>query len=139
MTNTADFIKALEVSSDAFIQCNGEADWKDGWKVSIQGRTLEDSEFLFDRLVGLMFNTKASFKFGTKLLIDAKNEEQSTKLLTIYLPNGVDPKSYCELVRLNLIGYEGAKDIPEKRSYTKYSEGIFYRNDRTSEGTYIPA
>ena len=139
MIDTADFIEALKVSPDAFIQANGEADWKDGWKISIQGRTLEDSEFLFDRLIGLMLNTKASFKFGTQRLIDANNPEQSTKLLTIYLPNGVDPKSYCELVRLNLIGYEGAKDILEKRSYTKYSEGIFYRNDRTSEGTYIPA
>jgi hypothetical protein len=139
MTNTAAFIEALKTSPDAFIQANGEANWRDGWKVSIQGRTLEDSRFLFDRLIDFMVNTKASFKFGTQKLIEANHPEQSTKLLTIYLPNGVDPKSYCELVRLNLIGYEGAKDIPEKRSYTKYSEGIFYRNDRTSEGAYIPA
>lgn len=129
---------ALKNSKDYFIQVHGSTDWSEGWKISIQGHTLEDSQFIFESLFGLLGATKVSFKLGTQKLIDMKTE-QSTKLLTIYLPKGVDPKSYAELVRLNLEEYTGADDIEEKRSYTKYAPGIFYRNDRDEKGEYIPA
>lgn len=121
-----------------FYQINGEADWRDGWKIYIQGKTIDDVVYLVENLLNLMVATKASFKFGTKMLIDMKNE-QSSKLLTIYIPNGVDAKSYAELVRINIPDYKGAEGIPDKRSYIKHSEGIFYRNDRSDDGTYIPA
>jgi hypothetical protein len=137
-TAKQDFIELLRTHPEAFVQVNGTSDWSDGWKLSIQGRTMEDAQFLFDRLVNLMMDTKVSFKFGTQALIDCGGE-QATKLLTIYLPNGVTPRSYAELVRLNLEGYTGAADILEKRSYTKYAPGIFYRKDRDSQGDYIPA
>jgi hypothetical protein len=133
-----DFIGLLRTHPEAFVQVNGTADVTNGWKLSIQGRTLEDSAFLFERLINLLLETKVSFKFGTQALIDNRGE-QGTKLLTIYIPNGVTPKSYAELVRLNIADYKGADDIPEKRSYTKYAPGIFFRNDRTSQGDYIPA
>lgn len=135
-----ELLAILKGHPEFFVQNNGEAEWSDGWKVSIQGRTLEDLIFVFDRIIGLLMETKASFKLGTQKLIDLGREnEQSTKLLTIYIPNGVTPESYCELVRLHISDYEGAADIGEKKSYTKYAEGIYYRNDRTSEGVYIPA
>lgn len=133
-------IEVLEKSSNFFEQYNGEAEWSDGWKVSIQGHSLEDTQVLYEKLLPFLLLTKVSFKFATQLLIALGPEhEQSTKLLTIYLPNGVDPKSYCELLKFNLEGYTGASDILEKRSYTKYSEGIFFRNDRDGMGEYIPA
>lgn len=121
-----------------FYQINGEADWRDGWKISIQGKTVDDTVYLVENLLDLMVATKASFKFGTQMLINMGGE-QSTKLLTIYIPNGVDAKSYAELVRINIPDYKGAEGIPDKKSYTKYSEGIYYRNDRDSSGEYIPA
>lgn len=135
---TKDFIETLKTATNYFVQHNGEADWRDGWKLSIQGRNLEDSAYLYDNLIPLLISTKASFKFATQLLFDYGGE-QSTKALTIYIPNGVDVKSYAELVRLNISDYKGAEGIDEKRSYTKYAEGIFYRNDRTENGVYIPA
>lgn len=135
---TEAFMDLLKKHSTAFVQLNGEANITDGWEISVQGKTLEDSRVIFNSLYGLLESTKCSFKFATQMLIDTKSE-QSTKLLTIYIPNGVEVQSFAELVRLNLNGYTGADDITEKRSYTKYAPGIFYRNDRTSTGEYIPA
>lgn len=133
-----DLVDALKIHENYYMEVSGIADFTDGWKLSIQGHTLEDSKYLFERLFSLLFATGAYFKLASQKLIDLKNE-QSTKLLTIYIPNNVDPKSFAELVRLNIIDYKGANDILEKRSYTKYANGIFYRNDRNSEGQYIPA
>jgi hypothetical protein len=140
MTMSASLLLALTNSNDAFIQHNGKAPWSDGWKISIQGRTLQDCVFIFERLHGFLMETEASFKLGTQRLIDlGPNHEQSTKLFTIYVPNGIQVTSFCDIVRHLLYGYEGAKDIPEKKSYSKFSEGIFFRNDRDADGVYIPA
>lgn len=138
MTSKEKIIEFLKTNEDFFVQVHGDADWRDGWKISIQGHVLDDTLFLIEKLATLLESTKASYKFATQKLIDLKNE-QSTKLITIYIPNGVDPKSYAELVRLNIEDYHGADDIEEKRSYTKYAPGIFYRNDRDPEGNYIYA
>ncbi len=140
MTQTQEeqLIEVLSKSNLYFIQIEGEANWRDGWKLSLQGHTLEDTKFLLERLLPLLGVSKASFKFATQKLIDLKSE-QSTKLLTIYIPNGVTPESFAELVRLHISDYKGADDILEKRSYTKYAPGIFYRNDRDENGTYIDA
>ena len=136
-----DLLEALKSYVGYFIQIQGESTIYNGWKLSIQGKTLEDSKFLFDNLIGLLTHTKANFKFGTKRLIDVKDSQQSTKLLTVYIPDGVDPESYAELVKLNLAGYEGADGIATPESYEPYSAqlGIYFRNDRDEEGEYIPA
>ena len=133
-----ELLEALRIHDEYFLQVNGEAEYDHGWKLSIQGRTLEDSAYLFDKLMGLLISTKASYKFATQKLIDFGGE-QSTKLLTIYIPNNVGPESFAELVRLNIEGYVGALGINEKKSYKKYAEGIFFRNDRNEMGEYIPA
>jgi hypothetical protein len=138
MADMNTLIMLLKTSENYFEQIKGDADWRDGWKLSIQGKTLEDSRYLLKELVGLLVATKASFKFATQKLIDL-DSEQSTKLLTIYVPNNVEIKSYAELVRLNILDYEGANGIENKKSYEKYSNGIFYRNDRNKNGKYIPA
>lgn len=124
-----------------FLQVMGGAPFDQGWKLSIQGKTLDDVGYLAKNLFRLLSATKASFKFGTQKLIDIKHPQQSTKLLTIYIPNNVDPKSFAELVRLNLLDYKGAEGIPKPESYSVYSKelGIYYRNDRDENGEYIPA
>ena len=139
--NTEDLKKALDTYPRPFIQIQGEANFYEGWKLSIQGKTVEDCCFLIDNLIGLLSQTKATFKCGTQKLIDAKHSQQSTKLLTIYIPNNVDPKSFSELVKLNILKYKGAEGVNPPESYTTYSQelGIYYRNDRDTYGEYIPA
>ena len=136
-----DLLKALKSHTGYFIQIQGDSTMYKGWKLSIQGKTLEDSKFLFDNLIGLLLSTKANFKFATQKLIDLKHAQQSTKLLTVYVPDDVDPESYAELVKLNLSSYEGADGIKTPESYTPYSAqlGIYFRNDRNEDGEYIPA
>ena len=136
-----EFIESLKTYPGYFMQVRGEAVVYQGWKLSIQGKTLEDSEFLFIKLIGLLTYSKASFKFGTQKLIDLKHSQQSTKLLTVYIPDNVDAKSFAELVRLNLTGYTGAEGIDTPESYSVFSKelGIYYRNDRDEDGNYITA
>lgn len=138
MENTLneELIKALQTSKQAFIQVNGSCEWSDGWKISVQGKTVYDAINIVTALMPLFAATKVSFKIATQIVIDS-NSEQSTKLVTIYIPNNVDPKSYAELVKINLTNYEGAQGIPDKIGYIKYSEGIYYRNDRDSDGNYV--
>lgn len=134
-----DFIEVLNKSYRYFEQHHGDAEYTDGFKLSIQGNTLEDSRFLYDKLIAFLLATKCSFKFGTKRLIDHKHKEQSHKLLTIYIPNGVDVKSFAELVHLHIEDYTGGDDVPNPSSYEHYKNAIYYRNDRDSNGNYITA
>ena len=121
-----------------FINYNTDADTSDGWKISIQGKTIQDAMYLYDTLKPLLYACNTPFKVGTKKLIDRK-DGQSTKLMTIYIPNGVDVKSFCELVYSKITEYKGWYDIKTPSSYTHYAGGIFYRNDRNEKGFYIPA
>jgi hypothetical protein len=122
-----------------FIYYKGTANHKDGWKLSIQGKTVEDAAELYDRLISLLMITKCSFKFGTKRFINYDDSLQSNKLLTVYIPNGVDPKSFAELVYLHLENYNGHEGLGQPNSYTHYKGPIYYRNDRDEDGHYISA
>ena len=122
-----------------FIMQHGDAEISDGWKLSIQGKTLDDAKFLYDNLIKFLMISKCSFKFGTKRLINCGHSQQSRKLLTIYIPNGVDVKSFAELVYLHIPDYSGGDDVPKPDSYTHYKNAIYYRNDRDENGDYIPA
>lgn len=134
-----EFRKVLENSYQYFIMHNGEAHVDNGWKLSIQGKTIDDAMYLYENLISFLLISKASFKFGTARLINCDKEEQRTKLLTIYIPNGVEATSFAELVYLHIKKYEGGEDIDVKESYTRYKNSIFYRNDRDANGEYIPA
>jgi hypothetical protein len=131
--------KTLSTSNGFFEFNQGEADVSDGWKLSIQGKTINDALFLYEKLKGLLFSTKCSFKIGTQKLIDKKHPQQSTKLLTIYVPNGVDAKSFAELVYLNILDYKGGQNINCPESYEHYANAIYFRNDRDQNGNYIKA
>lgn len=122
-----------------FIMQRGDAEISDGWKLSIQGKTLDDAKFLYDNLIKFLMISKCSFKFGTKRLINCGHPQQSRKLLTIYIPNGVDVKSFAELVYLHIPDYTGGDKVPPPDSYAHYKNAIYYRNDRDEDGNYIPA
>lgn len=129
----------LETSNNYFEQYNGYADVTNGWKLSIQGKTIEDADFLAMRLLSLLKASQASYKFGTQKLISGNHPEQKHKLLTIYIPNGVDAKSFAELVYLNINDYKGGQDIKAPTSYEHYAGAIYFRNDRNADGQYIKA
>lgn len=131
-----EFKKLLETYDGAFVQFQGETDMTDGWKLSIQGRTIEDALYLYEHLYLLLGITKVYFKFATQQLIKLEHPQQSHKLLTIYIPNGVDAKSYAELVSINLPDYKGWYGI-KPLGYEEYKKGIFFRNDRTEDGKYV--
>lgn len=124
-----------------FLQVHGNTEHYDGWKLSIQGKTLDDVVFLAEKLQKLLDYTDATYKYGTQKLIDYKHPQQSTKLLTIYIPNSMNVNEYAKLVETELRGYTGAEGIETPQSYTPFSKelGIYYRNDRTECGEYIPA
>lgn len=131
--------KALEESYDFFIQHNGQANVTEGWKISIQGNTLDDAEYLYENLIPLLVVTKASFKFATKRLIEYGHPQQSHKILTIYIPNKVDAESFCALVLLNIGDYTGGDNVAPPTSYKHYANAIYFRNDRDENGEYISA
>jgi hypothetical protein len=129
----------LSTSNKFFEQWNGQADVTDGWKISIQGKTVEHAVYLFKALDALLIGSRCSFKLGTQKLINQKHPQQCHKLMTIYIPNGVDVKSFAELVYINLKGYKGGEDIKCPTSYEHYANAIYFRNDRDETGQYIPA
>jgi len=129
----------LEESGRYFEQFNGYADVTNGWKLSIQGKTIDDAVFLHNRLLPLLKASQASYKLGTLKLINGEHPEQKHKLLTVYIPNGVEPKSFAELVYLNINDYKGGQDIKTPESYEHYANAIYFRNDRNESGEYIPA
>ena len=122
-----------------FIQHNGDAENTDGFKLSIQGETLDDSIELYKSLIDLLKVTKCTYKFGTKKLIECGHPQQSKKLLTIYIPNGVDAKSFAELVHLHIEDYTGGDNVNKPDSYQRYKNAIYFRNDRDEDGHYITA
>ena len=67
------------------------------------------------------------------------NNQQSTKLMTIYIPNSLDVLFFAELVYRAIPNYKGWYDIKTPSAYEHYAGGIFFRNDRDANGIYIPA
>lgn len=140
MTNIdTTFREVLETDIRYFINHYGDANYDDGWKLSIQGETLDDCEYLYNHLIGFLMISKCSFKFGTKRLINCGHPQQQHKLLTIYIPNGVNAESFAELVYLHISDYSGGNNVKIPDSYTHYKNAIYYRNDRDENGEYITA
>lgn len=132
-----DFKELIQISPSYFEQINGDATVHQGWKLSIQGKTLEDILYLFENLINFLVISKCSFKFATKKLLTCEREEQRTKLLTVYIPDNVDAKSFAELVYLHIEDYAGGEGVIPKKGYEHYKNAIYYRNDRDENGEYI--
>lgn len=110
-----------------------------GWKLSIQGKSIEDASFLFERLEGFLSSNSIPFKVGTAKRFSHENKEQSKKAMTIYVPNSFNHLELAEEVYSLILDYKGWQDIKTPSSYSHYAGGIFFRNDRDESGQYIPA
>tara|TARA_B100000768_G_C11162671_1_gene325226 strand:+ start:19 stop:465 length:447 start_codon:yes stop_codon:yes gene_type:complete len=112
-----------------------------GWKISIQGKSISDSVFLYERLNQYLDNNEIPFKLATKKRYDARNinKEQSQKAMTIYCVDGTHIMNLCEDVYSLIMDYKGWHDIKTPTRYKHYAGGVFYRNDRNETGEYIPA
>ena len=55
-----EFRKILETSHQYFIMHNGDAHVDNGWKLSIQGKTIDDAMYLYENLVSFLLISKAS-------------------------------------------------------------------------------
>jgi len=122
----------------------------DGWKLSIQGKTIEDSLFLWDRLHSMFDEMNIPYKMGTAKRLglithdNPNKREQGHKIMTIYIPNYLakdeeTTKVFAELIYSKIRDYKGWYDINTPTSYQHYAGGVFYRNDRDSYGDYVPA
>lgn len=129
---------ALREGTRPFITFQSTADTSEGWKLSLQGKTVEDAIYLFDSLNEFLKDNNIPFKMGTQNLI-SRNTEQSTKLMTVYVPNGINVKDLAEEVYSRISTYKGWYDIKTKEGYNHYAGAVFYRNDRNANGVYIPA
>jgi hypothetical protein len=112
-----------------------------GWKISIQGKTVSDSVFLYERLSDFLIGQDIPFKVATvnRYSLRNTNKEQSFKAMTIYCPNGLDIMDLCESVYSMVVDYKGWYSINTPKSYSHFAGGLFYRNDRNESGNYIPA
>lgn len=112
-----------------------------GWKISIQGKTVGDSIFLYERLGAFLMSNDVPFKIATinRYALRNKNPEQSFKAMTVYCPNGFDFSVLCEEVYSRTMDYKGWWSVNTPTSYEHYAGGLFIRNDRDESGAYLPA
>jgi hypothetical protein len=120
---------------------NSYATTDNGMKISIQGKSIEDSIFLFGRLSEYLYSNNIPFKVATSRRFDLvdTNKEQSHKAMTIYCVDGSDFSQLCEDVYSLTLDYKGWQDIKTPTSYEHYAGGLFFRNDRNANGVYVPA
>lgn len=131
-------LEILSTKNSSFINFKSNNIPSKDFKFTVVGKTLEDSLYLLNRLGKFLYNSGFSFKVGTKKLIDAKDSEQSYKLLTIYLPQNSNPELLYSDLKSLLKSYTGYKGINLK--YSVHLDGaIYYRVDKDLYGNYIPA
>lgn len=113
---------------------------KNGNKISIVGKSMEDVYELYDRLHEWLSLKDIAHKIATRKRIEHSNYEQSKKLVTIYAPDNMDIFQLMNKIEVLLKGYKGWHDIKLPfKGYEHYSNAIFFRNDRDEYGNYIPA
>lgn len=112
-----------------------------GWKISIQGKTVGDSMYLYNNLHELLMGMDVPFKVATvnRYALRNNHPEQSYKAMTIYCPDGIDFNDLCEEVYSKVIDYKGWQNIKTPNGYEHYAGGLFVRCDRDVNGHYIPA
>ena len=134
-----DVYNAIDDGHRPFIFFDGSRDNYSGLKLSLQGKTTDDAKELYTLLGDWLKSKNVPFKVGTSRLINSKNVEQRTKLMTIYVPNNEDITDFMEQVYTRVRSYKGWHDIPLKNLYQHYAGAVYYRNDRDENDEYIPA
>jgi hypothetical protein len=140
--------KMIQILSDKNLKVcdwmfDTDANTDNGWKLSIQGKSVVDAIYLFQKLNGYLFAKNVPFKIATQKRVTLENKIQASKVMTIYIPNGLDRFDFAETIYSMIVGYKGWYDITHIRhglvGYEAYAGGIFMRNDRDEYGNYIPA
>jgi len=109
-----------------------------GFKISIQGKNIEDSVYLYDTLHKFFYKNSIPFKVGTAKRVALKNE-QGNKVMTIYCPDTMNVNELAEKVYSLTQDYKGWYDVKTPTSYEHYAGGLFIGNDRNVNGYYVPA
>lgn len=116
----------------------------DGWKISIQGKSVDDVKFLCERLYDFLYFENVSFKVKTQRGFDvlqrldnAHTREQVSKVFTIYCPKDIDIHDLCKMVEEKITDYKGHEDVPPPSAYKHYAGGMYIRNDRDKDGNYV--
>jgi len=120
---------------------NSSSTSNNGMKISIQGKSIDDSIFLFERLNEYLYSNNVPFKIATQKRFELKkaNKEQSHKAMTIYCVDGFDFSQLCEDIYGLTLDYKGWHNIKTPTNYQHYAGGLFFRNDRDINGVYVPA
>lgn len=110
-----------------------------GNKISIQGKNVGDSIFLYERLNDYLVKNDVPFKVATinRYSLRGANIEQSYKAMTIYCPDGFSFNNLCEDVYSLIVDYKGWYNINTPTGYTHYAGGLFTCCDRDNNGKYI--
>lgn len=108
-------------------------------KISIQGKCIEDSVFLYERLHKYLLFNLVPFKVASPKRYNHDHPEQSCKAMTIYCPDDYNFSELCEEVYSLIMDYKGWYDIKAPTSYEHYAGGLYTRCDRDENGNYIPA
>lgn len=140
MTNER-LTKMLIQTSKMDMSFHSTASSDNGNKISIQGKNVGDSVFLFERLNDFLYANNVPFKLATinRYALLNRNKEQSHKAMTIYCPDGFLFSELCESVYSLIMDYAGWRNIKTPTSYTHYAGGLFTRNDRDANGRYLKA
>lgn len=114
---------------------------KQGSKLSIQGRTLEDAVQAYSLLQKYLMDHSIAHKVATLKRVSDPDPIQSKKIITVYIPDEDYPTEIAEEVYLRLQkgGYKGWYNIKDPPSYEHYAGAVWMRNDRDEQGQYIPA
>jgi len=110
-----------------------------GYKLSIQGKDINDIIFLCNKLNKYLIFNNISFKFATIKRLLHTNNIQNKKIFTIYIPNNINHLEFSEIIYSKIVNYKWWYNIKTPIKYTHYAGGVFFRNDLDIYGNYIPA
>lgn len=120
------------------LQFDNTTETNKGFKISIQGKNIDDSVYLYMALHQFFYKNSIPFKVGTAKRIAVKSE-QGNKLMTIYCPNTINVNELAEDIYSLTLNYKGWYDVKTPTSYQHYAGGLFIGNDRDNKGIYVPA
>lgn len=149
-----EFLRTVEIhlTTDYFshdLYRNISENSTNGWKVSIQGKSVEDAICLNRMLFDYFNENQIYYKIGTRTRFNMSIraiegtehyqffKEQSKKAMTVYCPDTMDIKTLCKEIEKRITNYDGFEGVKNPKNYTHFSGGIYFRNDRDENGEYI--
>lgn len=131
------YIKGIREGNQYDIHHNPAVSTDKGWKLSIQGKKIDDIWFVFSSLFDFLVREYIPFKVGTTKRLACADKQQARKIMTIYVPDSMNHMELAEKVYTRIMDYKGWHEIKTPDSYEHYAGGVFFRNDRDEYGNYI--